>query len=186
MKIDKNVRQGAAFACVAVLLAGCTSVTDINRMWGADNDKLRSDVCRKELPLTKRAAVVALVETFGQLNLLVENTDPELGLVRATGKAPAPLSYDEFEQVKKVEGPRIKNPFFSWNMQFDIALSGVVNERAGGGSLTALTGRLDFEGNKQMVEPVSELPPLALKLACEKIFARLEKTASEQQRTLAQ
>ena len=166
------------------VLSGCMSVGDINRMWGADNDKLRQTVCRKEMPLEKRPAIVALVATFGQLNMVVDNVDYDLGLVRATGKAPAPLSYDEFEDVKRVEGPRITNPLFRWDMHFDIAVSGVVNATSAGGSLVALTGRLDFEGNLQMIEPVSELPPRALQLACEKIFAAMDRVAAEQKQTL--
>lgn len=132
MKDDTKVKMVILRITVFVLLiSGCVSIPDVNRgarkvdeAWKIANDNLLKTSGTRTYEISKKEAFRAMVIAITELGMLVVNQDLEIGLIFATGASPAPLTKSEWENVKKVEEPRMRAIVASEVGEFTASLFG--------------------------------------------------------------
>ena len=150
----------------------------LDAAWGKENQGLQNAIGTKTYSsISKEKAMNAMLLAFQRLDLIIDSSDSKTGFIRASSNAPKPLTYDEFEGIKKIEDGRAKSyvPGFEWNLAgFKSEFSAVFIEMNGGVQIS-LRGTLHFVGDATKFIPLTEFPPEGIKVAFPKIWNEFEK-----------
>jgi hypothetical protein len=100
---------------LAILLCGCVSIADINagyyrigKAWQLDNQRAEDEYRYRIIEADLLPAFEATRKTFLSLGMPVQSSNLESGVLFAENLAPAPLSQEEWLEVKRIETPRLK------------------------------------------------------------------------------
>lgn len=173
---------------VFVTLSGCASqIKHLNAAWEHDNKQLADKIGVREYKgVSKEKAINAMAIAFQRLDIIVTNSDFRTGLMAGTATAPKPLSYEEFEVVKAAENSRAQShvPFMIWDLTgFNSVINVFVLETDDGVQISQ-RAKLNFNGNRADIIPVSEFPPKGMEIAINKIWDEFEKVLFVQGKTL--
>jgi hypothetical protein len=136
--------------------------------------------------ISKDAAMKAMAVTFQKLDIIVESSDYQGGLLAGRTKGVKPLSYEEFEVVKSIEKVRMEKHFgfssFGDPSRIELVYNAVVLETADGVQIS-LRGRSDIKTGAAEVTS-AEFPPKWLEISYTKIWNEFEKNIFVQAKTL--
>lgn len=123
MPIFKSMpKQGVTMKCVAVLcsvallaLQGCISVPEINSKmrqidiaWELENQKLADSHRIRALNLPKEQTMKTLKKVFLELGMPLDGFSPRTGIIQTVSVAPTPLTKNEWEEIRKIENPKMQ------------------------------------------------------------------------------
>ena len=188
--MKKNTLLICAVAVIS-FLSGCATTGGLQGLdadWGRENQGLQDKLGVKTYEnISKEKAMNALMVAFQRLDLIVENSDFKTGFMMATANSPKPLTYDEYEIVKKAENDKAVGyePRFSWDFfrDFKSQFNAVFLE-TGNGVQISIRANLNFVGDRTSVIPITEFPSEGLKISLPKIWNEFEKVAFIQEKTL--
>lgn len=188
--MTKHILYGALIFSLLALTSCTGGLKTLDAEWGKNNTELQNKLGIKTYDgLSKEKAMNAMTVTLQRLDLIVENADFKLGFMLATAQAPKPLSYDEFEVVKKTEDSRARShsALFTWSglRDFDSRFN-ISFLETGEGVQVSIRGKLEFKGSRNSFVPITEFPPKGLEIAYPKIWNEFEKIAFIQSKTLKQ
>jgi hypothetical protein len=119
-------------------------------------------------------------KTFLDLGMPIQKSDVNKGIIVAENEAPHPLTREEWEQVVKVENPRVKELggwMFSLSDKPDgyIVIVIAVLKSIGEKTFVLLDYELDMPRYREMgISPSRHAPPLAVQLGSSKFWSRLQ------------
>lgn len=102
---------------VVAVCSGCSLTKDninhafvnIEKVWKADNDKLKRDHGVKSLRAKPEHCFSAAKETLDILGFTILEQDLDKGMIIAKAPSPKPLTAAEWAKVKRVEEPKFKD-----------------------------------------------------------------------------
>lgn len=188
--MTKHIIYGALVISFLALTACTGGLKTLDAEWGRNNTEIQNKLGVKNYDgISKEKAMNAMAVALQRLDLIVGNADFKMGFMMATAQAPKPLSYDEFEVVKKAEDSRARSHalLFTWSglRDFDSRFN-VSFLETGEGVQVSLRAKLEFKGSRLSFVPITEFPPKALEIAYPKIWNEFEKIAFIQSKTLKQ
>lgn len=107
--------RGILVIAILVGVSGCASRPEINaairtvdRIWAAENQKLKRDQGTRLIRARKKLVVRAMKSTLNELGFSIRKYDRAAGLIYAVAAAPAPLTQEEWKKVSIFDESRMK------------------------------------------------------------------------------
>ena len=171
----------------ALLIAGCISLDsvnakfrDVDTVWLVDNQQFIGEHFPYNVNADFQTTFDALKQAFWDLNMPIDKESPEDGYFLSRNKAPSPLSAAQWEEVRQVENPRLKE-IAGWMMKlpeksvgYFVTVKAMVKSRGE-------SAEVSFDYYMEMPEyedmgliPSKQVAPHALKLVSEMIIAKLD------------
>jgi hypothetical protein len=148
-------------------------------VYRSENEKLISAMGTKYYKLDKEKAHSAMLLTFANLEMSIENQDVKSGYINARGTMPRPLGKEEFDRAWAIEKPRAKEITgldLSMSGNSDVIINSFIVER-GDGIQINIRFRTKYTGNTYGIVISDQAPPEAVKIAYPKIWNEFEKVA---------
>lgn len=159
----------------------------INMERAAENQQILSKLGTKQFQrISKDDAMKAMAITLQKLDIIVESSDYQGGLLAGRTKGVKPLSYEEFEVVKSIEKARMEKYFgfssFGDPSRIELVYNAIVLKTEDGVQIS-LRGRSDIKTGTAEVAS-AEFPPKWLEISYTKIWNEFEKNIFIQAKTL--
>lgn len=171
---------------VTFILSGCMSLEHIQAqlnkldvVYRSENEKLIAAMGTKYYKLDKEKAHSAMLLTFANLEMSIENQDVKSGYINARGTMPRPLGKEEFDRAWAIEKPRAKELTgldLSMSGNSDVIINSFIVER-GDDIQINIRFRTKYTGNTYGIVISDQAPPEAVKIAYPKIWNEFEKVA---------
>jgi len=178
---------------VTFFLSGCMSLEHIQAqlnkldvVYRSENEKLISAMGTKYYKLDKEKAHSAMLLTFANLEMSIENQDVKSGYINARGTMPRPLGKEEFDRAWAIEKPRAKEITgldLSMSGNSDVIINSFIVER-GDDIQINIRFRTKYTGNTYGIVISDQAPPEAVKIAYPKIWNEFEKVAFIQRKVV--
>ena len=171
----------------ALLIAGCISLEsinakfrDIDAVWLVDNEQFIGEYFPYKVNADFETTYKALKRAFWDLNMPIDKESPEDGYFLSRSEAPTPLSADQWEEVRRIENPRLKE-IAGWMITLPKKSEGYFVTVKAMVSSHGESSDVSFDYFMEMPEyedmgliPGRQVAPHALKLASELIIAQLD------------
>jgi hypothetical protein len=191
---DGSCRR-ALVAMLVALVAGCAAPKpeEINCAITAINDNFRTDYeiilkqnGTREFKVTRAEAYDAVRIALARVGMTVEAQDPVLGYVNVYGSAPRPLDLSEWNQAATADLPRARqiigpcvgmySSFFKFEPDgLEVTVGATVIEVAGGTAISFTARMREIAPPKSGMPRREYLPPTAVWMGLNKIWAELER-----------
>jgi hypothetical protein len=164
----------------------------LNKALQDANEKLLKERGTRIIPAPRSVAFDALQASLVRLGMIVENRDPDVGLLAVAAPAPRPLDASEWIITVRTDTPlmaKVVCPVIGEackGLKFDpddfvIVINATV-AGAGGGSEVSLTTRMREIAPSPGMPRREYPPPTGVSLALDKIWARFDLELAERQR----
>lgn len=196
-----RVKRILVLVVAAISVVGCIDMEGTQRAmnrvdsaWGVDNRNLLRAAGTRTYKLPKADAFRAMAITLSELGFIVKNQDFTTGILLASAPIPTPLSIDEWEQIKKVEEPRMQriaaqdageftaSLFRLSDNDFDTIVNVFLLERAADLQIT-MNFQMQYTGRKSVLTYGHQPPPEAVKYGIRKAWDHFERVALVQAKT---
>jgi hypothetical protein len=175
-------------SAIVFTVTGCASVPEINssfrridRLWQLETQKIEDAFRHRVIDADYSVVFPQVKKTFLDLGMPVQKSSVSEGLILAENEAPHPLTMEEWAQVVKVEGPRVKE-IGGWMFNLSANPKGYIVTVAAGlkavrdKTFVLLDYRLDMPDYRRMGFTTSEhAPPLAVQIGAMKFWTQLDK-----------
>ena len=172
----------------ALALTGCFSIADINtgyyrvgKAWQLDNQKTEDEYRYRVIESDYLKAFEATRKVFLALNMPVQASSLEDGVLLAENVGPAPLTRSEWLEVKRIETPRLKElggQLFSFGddpKEFTITVRAKLKRLDAGRVLVVLDYMMQSPSLKSLgIDVPPHAPPTAVRLAAHKFWQQFE------------
>ena len=173
----------------AIVLTGCVSIQDINsgfyrigKAWQLENQRTEDEYRYRVIESDPITVFEATKKTFLALGMPVQSSDLEAGVLFAENVAPAPLTQEEWLEVKKIETPQLKELggqlfYFSDNPKaYVITVRAQIKPLKGGNVLLIVDYLMSSPELKRIgVQVTPQAPPSAVKFGSAKFWNQLDK-----------
>ena len=174
---------------LVIVLTGCVSIQDINsgyyrigKTWQLENQRNEDEYRYRVIESDPITVFEATKKTFLALGMPVQSSDLEAGVLFAENVAPAPLTQEEWLEVKRIESPRLKEiggQLFSFPEKpkaFVITVRAQVKPLKGGNVLIIVDHVMSSAEYKRIgVQVTPHAPPSAVKFGSAKFWNQLDK-----------
>ncbi len=158
----------------------------MDQTWGAENRQADSCSKHKLISTSKEDAVGLVEKTFRDLRMTVVNSSIQNGYVLSRSEAPIPLSEEEWETVREIENPKLTE-YVGWMISIEsdpsahfVVVKAIITEINATSSEVQLDASMEMPVYVNMgLVPFKEIPPQALRIASNKIWAQLDKNVAE-------
>jgi hypothetical protein len=192
------------FAClyaVLALLSGCVSdqqkhdaIVAVNQDFRVQYEGILTEKGARTYALRRDDAFSAMSGALMDLGMQQESMDPSLGFMTFYGKAPTPLSDEDWRATADADLPKLRQlvePYIgkiaSWLIKFEpeglqIVISATIIESPEGAALISLTMRM-----REVEPPHSGMPrrdyppPTGVRIGLDKIWAQFERESGRRQ-----
>lgn len=179
-------------ATAAALLAGCMTVGDvddgfrrIDRVWQLEYQQTEDEYRYRVIDAPYGPALLAVRRTFVDLGMPVQDSSITAGVIVAENNAPTPLSPLEWQEVAKIENPRLQQvagPLFVLGddpKDYVVTVSATVRPFKGK-TLVLLEYALDNPKlRRKGLAPSKHAPAKAVQIGSLKFWGQLEKRLRE-------
>jgi hypothetical protein len=180
-------------ALIAILLAGCASdqqkidaINAVNQGFRVEYEKLLAEKGTRSYPVSRSDAFVAMRVALAGLGMNTEQQDQNLGYLAVAGRAPLPLTEDEWHKAPEQDLPllrRLISPHVGMASNFvhfepeglDVVINATFLEDDGKTNVS-ITVRLRETAPPKSGWPRREyVAPHLMNVGLDKIFAALER-----------
>ena len=170
-------------------LSGCVSIQDINsgyfrlgRAWQLENQKFEDEYRYRVISTDYLIAFEAIRKTFIALGMPVQSSDLSGGTIYAENIAPAPLTREEWLEVKRIETPRLKEiggKLFSFSddpKTYIMTVRATLKQLRDGRVLISLDYNMRSDEQRRIgIDVTPHAPPAAVRFGSAKFWDQLER-----------
>ena len=109
------VKQYILIASIGVLISGCATHAELNaalirvdEFWKQKDEELRRQFGTAAVDATTDESFEAMLNGMRTLGFSIKNKDHKSGLIYGVAPAPTPLNEEEWQKVKDVDGPEMR------------------------------------------------------------------------------
>jgi len=191
--MEISLTKTLSTALIAIVLAGCASdqqkidaINAVNQGFRIEYEKLLAEKGTRSYPMNRSDAFVAMRVALAGLGMNTEQQDQNLGYLAVAGRAPLPLTEDEWRKASEQDLPllrRLISPHVGMASNFvhfepeglDVVINATFLEDAGKTSVS-ITVRLRETAPPKSGWPRREyVAPHLMNVGLDKIFAALER-----------
>ena len=162
-----------------------SKMRQIDLIWGTEAQRLEDNYRTRAINMSKRETISILSKTFNELDMMIQSQSLNRGYVEAVATAPKPLTNEEWEEVRKVENPRLRE--IVGGLAFlpakpDKYFITITARVVGNESISVI--RLDYhlrnpEYEAMGIRPSQKAPPEAIKIGSSKIWSIFNEKVSD-------
>ncbi len=188
------LRRFALAIAVASSVGGCVSIEQVNssfarvdQVWQLEYQRTEDEFRYRVVEADYETTLRAVRQTYLDLGMPIQVQSGSRGVIVAESAAPTPLTLEEWKEVVRIEGPRVKE-IGGWYMKMNddpkgyfVAVKATLRPMSSG-TLVLLDYELDNREIRAMgVRPSRHAPPHAVQLGSLKFWVQLGKRLSEVQ-----
>ena len=189
----RTALRASLFALVALLVQACVSdeqrraaIIDVNEEFRQRYEQILAKKGTRFFPVRREQAFAALASTFRELGMQESDQSPDIGYLNVYAPAPKPLTKEEWEEVAKIELPRLRelvgkhigllSHFINFEPEgLDIVINTTALERRGGSEISLTMRMREVKPPKSGMPRRDYPPPTAVDKGLDKIWAEFER-----------